>query len=457
MGGLSTALSIATGALGAQEAAITTVNNNIANAETPGYSREVVDLSSQSATESNGTSVGNGVELTGTTSVRDQLLNLRIQQQTSEQASASAENNVLSLVQPLFAGSSTVGSNLSSFFTSLSALSTAPSNAADRQTVIGNAQSLVNSFNSTSAALTSAQSSLNEQVAGDVTKINGLTSQIAALNPQISTLQATGQDGGTLLDQRIQLEQQLSTLTGMSITSTNDGDTITIGSGTPLVVADQSYPLRTSVNSIGLTDVLSSNGVDVTSSVSGGDLGGALTARDTTIPGFLAQLNTLASGFASAINTAQASGYDLDGNAGGALFTVAASGGAAATIALRTTNGSALAISADGAANSTGNLSTLTQVQSAALPSGTNPTDTYASLVDGVGIAASSASTQSTALQASLTQLTNQQQSVSGVSIDEESSNLIRYQQAYEAAAEVVTTLQSLFSTTINMMTASGG
>ncbi len=459
MGGLNAALSVATGALAAQEAAIGTVNNNIANASTPGYSREIVNLSSAGTVSSGGAAVGNGVNVDSITSVRDQLLGLRIQQQTSVQTAASAQSNVLASVQTYFSGSSgTIGSDLSNFFTSISALSSAPSNAADRQTVISNAQDLVGAFQATSAGLTSTQTGLNTQVSGDVTQINSLASQIAALNPQIAQQSAQGQDGGTLLDQRTQLEQQLAGLTNIAITTTAEGDTVTTGNGTPLVVASQSLALSTGSGAGGLTQVLDSQGKSITQDLTGGDLGGSLQARDIAIPGFLTQLDTLANGFAKSFNAAQAAGYDLSGNPGGALFTIPSTiSGSAAGIALRTINGSAIAASSDGSAGSNGNVATLAGVQSAALAGGLSPTASFADLVNSVGNAASQATTQSTAVQASLTQLTNQQNAVSGVSIDEESSNLIRFQQAYQAAAEVVSTIRSLFSTTLNMVSGTGG
>ena len=456
MGGLNAALSVATGALSAQEAGIQTINNNIANANTPGYSRETVQLSAASFVQSGSVSLGDGVSLDGVTSVRDQLLDLRIQQQTSAQSAASAQSNVLASLAPYFSGTNTVGSDLSSFFTKLSALSSAPSDAATRQTAITAAQDLAKQFNSTNAALTTTQAGLSTQIAGDVTKINLLTAQIATLNTQIAQQTAGGKDGGTAVDQRSSLETQLATLTGISITTAAEGDTITTASGSALVVAGRSLPLSVSSGVNGLLQISDSTGTNITETLQGGDLGGLLQVRDITIPGFTTQLDTLANGLAAGINGAQATGYDLSGNPGTALFSVSATvAGSAATISLKVTDGSALAVSSDGSKGSNGNLANFTSVQSHALSNGLNPTDTFATLVNNLGNATSQANTQSTALQSSLTQLKNQQSSISGVSIDEESSNLIRFQQAYEAAAEVVTTVRSLFSATLSMM--SGG
>ena len=113
---------------------------------------------------------------------------------------------------------------------------------------------------------------------------------------------------------------------------------------------------------------------------------------------------------------------------------------------------SLIAISSDGSAGSNGNVANLSASLTSALPSGQTVSQAYANLVDQVGTAASDASTQSTAIGQNLLQLTNQQSSVSGVSIDEETTNLIRFQTAYEAAARIVSTIQQLNTDTINMI-----
>ncbi len=455
MSGLNAALSVASGALSAQEAGLETINNNIANANTPGYSRETVQLSAASFVQSGNISLGDGVSLDGVASVRDQLLSLQVQQQTAAQASAAAQNHVLTSLAPYFSGTSSVGSDLSAFFTKLSALSSAPSDAATRQTAISAAQDLVTRFNNTSSAIGSTQAGLSTQISDDVTKINSLAQQIASLNTQVAAQTAGGKDGGTALDQRSVLEEQLAGLTGISITSTAEGDTLTTAAGSALVVAGRSLPLSVSTAPSGLLQVKDSDGTNITASLSGGDLGGLLRVRDTVLPGFMSQLDTLANGFAKAVNNAQTTGYDIAGNPGTALFTIPATvTGSAAAITLAVSDGSALAISSDGSPGSNGNLPHLTGVQNQALASGVNPTDTFAALVNSVGTVTSQTGTQSTALQSSLTQLQNQQNSISGVSLDEESSNLIRYQQAYEAAAEVITTIRTLFSDTLNMVSA---
>jgi flagellar hook-associated protein 1 FlgK len=454
---LNTSLSIAVQSLNAAAGALQATNNNIANANTPGYTREVPILqASAPSTVGNNLSVGDGVDLVRYQSVRDELLQSQIQQETSSQSGANAQLSSLQQIQTVFTTSAQdIGTEMSALFTSISTLSTNPSSSSSRQAVLSAGQNLANAFNTVSKTLTAQQSGLNTQVTQDVSQINQLTKQIAALNPQITALKATGQDGGTLQDQQNQLVLSLSKLTTVSVVQSNDGITLTTGNGTPLVVGSKSYSLQTSTGSDGMTHVLDQSGADITSSLTGGNLGGSIQTRDTAISGMLTKLDTLANQFGSAMNAAQAAGYDQNGNAGQDFFTVSGTvTGSAATIKMAITDPTLVAASSDGSAGSNGNLSKLSAVQTTALASGQTPGNAYASLVYQVGSLTSNANAESTATTSSLNQLNDQLSSVSGVSIDEESANLIQYQQAYQAAARVVSVIQQLFSVTMSMGTA---
>jgi len=204
-----------------------------------------------------------------------------------------------------------------------------------------------------------------------------------------------------------------------------------------------------------MQQVLDQNGSNVTASLTGGDLGGTLQARDKTIPGLLTQLDTLANQFGTAINAAQAKGFNQSGSVGQNFFNVPTTvAGSAAGISVALINPSQIAASSDGTAGSNGNLANLSAVQTTALPSGQTPGNTYANLVYQVGSLTANASAESGASTSSLLQLNDQLSSVSGVSIDQESANLITYQTAYEAAARVVSTIQGLFTITLSMGTA---
>jgi flagellar hook-associated protein 1 FlgK len=398
--------------------------------------------------------VGGGVTLDGLQSVRDELLNLQIQQQTSLQSSADNQSSSLSQIQTYFSSSSgnDISTELTAFSSSLAQLSASPSSTAAQQGVLSSGQNLANAFNSAASGLSSAQSTADSQVTETVSQINTLTQQIAQLNGQVAQLTASGQDGGTTEDQRDELVQQLSALTGVSITQSNDGETITTGNGTPLVIGSQSFSLQTTAGANGFQQVLDSNGNNITSSLTGGQLGGAIQIRDTTIPGFTTALNTLASQFAASFNAAQAKGYDSNGNAGQDFFSVPSnSADAAAGISVAITDPSQIAISSDGSAGSNGNVANLSAALTNELPSGDTPANAYANLVFQVGSAASDASTQSTAIGQNLQALQTQQGAVSAVSVDEETTNLLRYQTAYDAAARIVNTIQQLSTVTLDL------
>jgi flagellar hook-associated protein 1 FlgK len=453
MAGLNTSLTIGIQALEASQAALNATSNNIANANTPGYTREVPQFSENAETLSGGEVVGGGVSLGGLQSVRDELLNLQIQQQTSQQSSADTQSASLQQIQTNFASTGAdIASTLTAFSTSLAQLSASPSNTAVQQGVLESGQNLAESFNSTANGLTAAQSDADSQVTQTVAQVNTLTQQIAQLNGQLSQLPQSGQNGGTIQDQRDELVQQLSTLTGISVSQSSDGETITTANGSPLVMGSQSFTLQTTTGSDGMQHVLDSAGNDITSSIQGGQLGGAIQMRDQVIPGFLNQLNTLASQFATAFNAAQAKGFDSNGNVGGNFFSVSSgTAGAAASLSVAITDPSQIAISSDGSAGSNGNVANLSAALTGSLPSGQSVSNGYANMVFQVGSDASNASSESTAIGQNLLQLTNQQSSISGVSIDEETTNLIRFQTAYEAAARIVSTIQQLSTVTLDM------
>jgi flagellar hook-associated protein 1 FlgK len=459
MGGLNTSISIAMQALDATQGALDATSNNIANANTPGYTREVAQFSENGESYTANGVTGGGVTLTGLQSVRDELLNLQIQQQTSLQSGADAQSSSLQTIQSYFSTTSgdDVASALSSFSSNLSQLSANPTSAAARQGVLSSGQDLASAFNTTANGLASARSAADSQVTQTVAQINTLTQQLAQINQSLSQTSAAANNGGTLQDTRDQLVQQLSALTGVSVTQSNGGETLTTANGTPLVIGSQSFSLQTTTGTDGVQHVLDSNGTDITASIQGGTLGGSIQVRDQTIPGFLTQLNALASQFATAFNSAQAQGFDADGNAGQNFFTVATNPAAAASgITVSATDPSLVAISSDGSAGSNGNVANLSAAITGALPSGQTPASAYASLVYQVGSAASNASTQSTAIGLNLQQLTDQQGSVSAVNTNEEATNLLRYQTAYEAAARIVSTIQQLTTVTLNMGTSGG-
>jgi flagellar hook-associated protein 1 FlgK len=544
-------------ALDAAQAAIDATSNNIANVNTPGYTEEVTQQTEDPLNQSGNDITGGGVTTDGIRSVQDELLNLQIQQQTSSQSSANTESASLQQIQTYFTTTGTdVASALTTFSSSLVALSASPTSSATQQSVLSAGQDLAQAFNTTANGLTSAQSSADGLVTTSVAQINSLTQQIAQLNGQIRQLTNSRQSDSSAQDQLNASVQQLSGLTGISVTQSASGDTIMTGNGTPLVMGDQRFTLQTTTGNNGFQQVLDSNGSNITSTLNGGQLGGAMQMRDQTISGTLSQLNALASEFSSSFNSAQTQGLDSNGNQGQNFFTVPVnSADAASGMTVSITDPSLLAINSVGTGDSNSNVANLSAVFTRTLPpslatssegtfstplattsplttgsvtsifdastgqsfsftagasstiaslqaaiasavtagtlssgtalslsaaghvvisatvagdtlqvstndavlgpftsaAGKTPADAYAGLVFDVGNAASNASTQSAALGKTLLQLTNQQSSISGVNIDDETANLIRFQTAYQAAARIVSTIQQLDTVTLDM------
>jgi len=266
------------------------------------------------------------------------------------------------------------------------------------------------------------------------------------------------------VDQRDVLIGQLSSLIDVSTIQSNGGLTLTTSNGTALVVGGQSFALSTQTNASGMQDIYS-QGSDITSNIASGELAGLLQVRDQTIPGLLSNLDTLAAGLANNLNTANAQGFTLvqqaNGTlqAGGNLFVAppASGQGAASTMAVAITDPSLIAASSDDtAAGDNGNVANLSAVQNQAIGGAQSPTDYYSNIVFGVGNDVSNGSAELNSSQVILNQLQDQRGSISGVSLDEEASNMVQYQRAFDAAAQVVTTVNDMLYTVINMGTLTG-
>jgi flagellar hook-associated protein 1 FlgK len=227
---------------------------------------------------------------------------------------------------------------------------------------------------------------------------------------------------------------------------------LTTANGTALVATGESFDLSTSVAPDGMQHIFS-QGQDITTTLTAGKLAGQLAVRDQKIPEILSQLDQLASGLATALNTAHRAGFDLNGNGGGDLFVVPPAGvtGSASGMQVALTDPAGLAASSDGTSGSNGNVNKMLAVQQQTVAGGQNPTDFYSSLVFGLGSSVANAQAEAEASSAILQQLQQQRGSVSGVSLDEEATSLVRYQQAFEAAARVITTVSDMLNTVIQM------
>jgi flagellar hook-associated protein 1 FlgK len=464
MGTLTALLNLSQNALEANQAALDITSNNVANANTPGYTDEIATWQeSDTVSLSGGATAAEGASVSAV-SQRDPVLNQRVQQQTQLQASSAAESTALNDLQSIFGiiststspVSTTIGTDVNAFFSALSALQANPSDSSVRQGVLSAAGQLASDLNGAANQIAQQTTGLNQQVSGVVGQVNSLTASIAQLNLQIESKSASdgpSGDAGTLEDQRQQDLTQLSQYIGFDQTKTeNGGLTLTTANGAVLVSEGQSFALGTS-NVGGNVDVVSSAGKDITSALTGGSLGGILQARDQDLPQVSTALDSLAYGIGSAVNAQNEAGVDANGNAGGAIFTLPASwAGAASTIALATSNPSAVAAAAVGEGSSGNtNATALNGLVSQKLVNGQAAPEFYASLLTQLGDTVSGVANDNTTQQASLTQLTTQQSAGSSVSLDQEASNLTLYERSYDAAAKVFTIVDQLMASALNL------
>jgi flagellar hook-associated protein 1 FlgK len=460
MGTLTALLNLSQNALGASQAAIDITSNNVANANTPGYTDEVATWQESDTVLLSGTVGGSQGATVSAVSQRDPVLNQRVQQQTQGASSSSTESAALSDLQSIFGitststspVSTTIGTDMNAFFSSLSALQASPSDTSVRQGVLSAAQTLASDFNSASNQIAQQTSALNQQVSGVVSQVNTLTTSIAALNLQIESISPNA-DAGTLEDQRQQDLTQLSGLVGFDQTKTeNNGLTLTSANGALLVSEGQSSPLRTAIVN-GNTDVIEGSGQNITSELTGGSLGGILQARDRDLPTVSSALDSLAYAIGSAVNTQNEAGLDANGNTGAAIFNLPATpASAASTISLATSDPSELAAAAIGEGSSgSSNATALGGIANSVLLNGQTAPEFYASLLSELGSTVSQVSDENTTQQASLTQLTTQQGSQSSVSLDQEAANLTLYERSYDAAAKVFTIVDELMASALNL------
>jgi len=454
MSSLNASLATALSGLTAEQGALEATTNNVANVNTPGYSREVPVLEASDPVVVDPLTLGTGVTLKTIESVRDPILEARIQQETQTQGRLGALVSALSETQVGFSSSTgDIGTAISNFFNSINQLATSPSDSSLRQAVLTAANNLATAFNVTANQLSSQRTNLDGSVQQCVGQINQLTQQIAQLNGQISNLENVGENAGTFIDQRTQLIDQLSSLVDVSVIPSNNSLTLTTASGTALVAGQQNFTLATKPDPSGMQHVYA-EGKDITSTIISGQLGGLFAARDQQIPQIQNQLDILAAGLAQQINGVQTAGYDASGNAtkNTNLLTLPASTtGAAANLSVAITDPSQIAASGDGTPGDNSNAQAMYALRNQAMIKGETPSGYYSGIVFNVGNAAANANAEQTASNLVLQQLNDQRASISGVSLDQEAANMIRYQQAYAASAQVISTINNMMQTVINM------
>jgi flagellar hook-associated protein 1 len=432
--GLQTALS----GLEASQAAIDTTGENISNANTPGYTRQIVNtvetpgLNVGGVMDESGapTQLGTGVDVSSISRVRDQFLDVQYRAQNSLASAASTISQQLQNAQSAVGTSSTSGlqADMSAFWTAWSNLATNPSSSAAQQSVYDAGQTLVSNFQSVSGQMTTVSNQAQTQyntLIGPNGQVQQDANQIATLNAQIVQANQDGQSPNSLLDQRDNLLDDLSGLAQVSVTPQTNGAVQVAFGGVSLISG-----------TTGGTVTMPSAGSLTPSS--GGELGALLSLTSSSGP--IAQLQNSLDGVATSVAN------DVNGlQPSGSPFFSFNSSDPAASIAVAVSTPSAITATSSGSTTA-GDLA-----QSIANLSGGAPDQAYAAFVAQVGDTVQSAENTQTTAQAVLSGISNQRQSVSGVSLDQEMANLINYQQAYQASARVMNAMNSAINSLITV------
>ncbi|GJG86558.1 flagellar hook-associated protein FlgK [Gemmatimonadetes bacterium T265] len=505
---LNSVLGTARSALTAQQVVISTVGNNIANAQTPGYSRQTVDLAASTPIEFTYGAVGSGVTVAGITRSRDQLLDTSVRQETGSESAATESQSLLSSVQDVLGEPSDTGlaSAMDAFWSGWSDLAAQPASGAAKAVVVQRgaaAATMLNQFDSRLADLrTQTTTALDNSLAG----ANTLAKQIADLNGRIVSSEAGGQQANDLRDARDNAVDDLAKLGAVRTFTKADGSMqVTFGSYT-LVDGIDARQLQRTTDANGKVALAFADQPNHALAPSGGSTqamadflnGGAQSVQD--------QLDALANTLAAAVNQVVAQGHDASGASAGPFFVSKldstftptadpfATPPSAGTVTARTisvntslvadatalptsssvqqpsNNDLALALAGlrTASTSSVGGVTVSFTVPDRSRPAtatggtttparaastgATTFADFYNATVTGLGVQVKAATDDAQVHTTLAGQARTRRQSVDGVNTDEELTNLMQAQQAYAAAAKIVSTVDDMMKTLVEMV-----
>jgi flagellar hook-associated protein 1 FlgK len=452
-------LYIGRNALVTQQKAIDITGNNIANVNTPGYSRQRLNMEQSTPIRDLNTTMSTGVRAQQKIQrFYDQFTTNQLNSENENLGRWEAQKTALGKIEVLFDEVTGYGLSeaMSGYWTAWQDLSNNPSGHVERTNLLSAAQYLTSTFNQLSGNIADAQSDIDTNVVNIVDDVNRLASQIAELNTKITQVEVTGHNANDYRDQRDSAIFELSKL--IDINSFEDGDghaTIMVGGGKPLVEGAFTWSLSTAEDE-GVQKVYwedsSDTAHDITDRIESGELKGWMETRDVVINDYMTRLDTLAGAIIQEVNALHNSGFGLDGSQND-FFT----GSNAGDIAV---NSDIVAdvnlIAAAGEANRPGDNSVaiaIANLQSALTMSEGSASfdDYYTSLVGDVGSDVQTANLNYDHQTSMIQHLENYREEVSGVSLDEEMVNLVKFQHAYNAAARLITVTDEMMDTIISI------
>ncbi len=461
MSSLSALLGVMGESLSAQQEALDVTGQNVANVNTPGYVKRTAILESMATMPG----TDGGVDVATIQRAFNSFTYGQVNEEHGLQGAADSRSGALAEAQATIApqGGGAISDQLTAFFSSLDALSSNPSDTSARSNVLAQATQLAQTISSTANGLAQQQQSMLTQAQGITGEVNSDLSQIARLNASIAQAQGQGDNAPDLRDKRDSLVTDVADKIGAKVLQDPSGSVTLFAAGTTLVNGSQAATLGVTVDSSGALKFTATRGSgpadDITAGVTQGSLGGIREARDTDIAQTASQLDQFAYDLANTVNSVHKTGYGLDGNTGRNLFAAPSQvAGAAANFAVDPSMAGhpdfvGAAASATDVPGGNDVAVALSQVATQKIGAGGTPAQSFASIAAQLGSAKSAADTESATRADTVTQAENLNSSASGVSLNEEMTNLTRFQQAFQASTQVLQIANGLMSTVLNMTT----
>lgn len=450
MSNLLSSLISSAGALRALDRSLSTVQNNVSNSTTPGYAKQRQSLIPMIFDPALG--FPGGVLPGKLISYRNAYAERAVRREKELIGYSSERADVLSGIEPYFdvSGDSGIPAAITEFFQSVSALSVAPNSMTARRLVLDSAGDLAASFNQAAANLRGSAYSVEQQIRAGAARINELASQIRDINLQrrnnVEAATAAGPDA-----QLHTALENLAELVDFTALEQDDGTvSVLVGGQTPLVIGENLYEIQADF-SAGTARILDHAGQDISGKIQRGRLAALVEAANTTIPGFLADLDRLAAALADRVNALLAEGVDAAGSMPAKdLFVY--SDQPAVTLAVTDILPEELAAALPEAPGGNGNALRLAELAGSKEVDGLTFTEFYGAIAGRLGRDLTSARNDESLHADLLAQAKEIRETLQGVSLDEEAVHLIQFQRAYQACAQYLTVINELTETVIQLI-----
>ncbi len=454
--GLTSLFDIGKSALMTSQAALSATANNVANVNTPGYSRQSVKLGSLPPQLVGGEWIGRGVNIVAIERNYDSFIDTQINNETSSKGMYDAKSSVLSQVEDIFNESEYgLSGAMQDFFNSWNEVAANPEGRAQRIALLESSGALGSRFQSMNTRLLDLQQNINRELPVVVSEVNEIIASISKLNLQVTVTNGAPDT----LDQRDRLINSLAEYVPLNRFEDNIGRVTIIVEGKNIVEPVGYNTLSVQAGTDGMYDVvMSGTGEPVNlQGSSGGILKGMIDLRDVDLQGYRDQLDTLAYNLAEQVNAEHSIGYGLNGATGQPFFSpLTTITGAAGSLTVAFSDPNLVAASSDQNELPGNNvraqaISDLQGQKTLAALGYDTFSNYYRGLVSEVGTDVAFASRELSASESVLFQLETRRDEFAGVSLDEEAVNLVRFQRSYEAAARIIRVTEDMFDTIMNM------